>query len=315
MTEIKIGTATTVVLDDSKKIEGDLCKLQRCTVKTPALPRTPGETWYDKLMEDGDTLTGEQEELAIIKTPIVSSDNDFVENEAKILRLLYPRDAPDEKFYRYLPRIIASFDNPTVVNPTVMMSFQPLRHVSNLMPWFTGYITLAEILKAYPKGIDYRDLAWMLKRTLAGIGFAHQHGVIHGAMIPPHVMVHGEGHGAKLIDWCYAVTMEAHRSIPAFVSAWGHYYPAEVFAKRLPTPATDIFMIAKCCVALLGGNVEDDTLPDAVPPPVAAMLARCLREKSSERPQNAWDLHKEFDKILEELIGKPAYRPFVMPPV
>jgi serine/threonine protein kinase len=174
-----------------------------------------------------------------------------------------------------------------------------------------GFLTLAEILKAYPSGIDFRDMVWMFKRTLVGIGFAHKNGVVHGAILPTHVLVHPTDHGAKLIDWSFAV--EAGDHIHGISGGYRDYYPSEVFDKEKALPATDIYMAAKCCVALLGGNVATNEMPATVPAEVQAFLQRCLVKNASRRPQDAWDLHVEFDTLLKEVVGKPSYRKFEMP--
>ena len=37
-------------------------------------------------------------------------------------------------------------------------------------------------------------------------GEAHINGVIHGAVLPEHLLIHPEFHGLVLIDWTCAVT-------------------------------------------------------------------------------------------------------------
>ena len=296
--EIKSGDKTITFDMLEPFIEGDLCRLHPCTVKIPAPEPHKAATAWDKILDDGE-IAGDSEVPGLIKIANSTADEDLTEREGNILAHMFPIEAKDEKFYRYLPRQLARFD----LNG----------RSAKLLVFLTDYITLGDILTAYPKGIDYRDLAWMLKRTLEGLGFVQRKGVVHGALLPPHIMVHGTGHGAKLIDWCYAVRLDERRSIPAYVFDYAPYYPPEVLAKKLPTTATDIFMVAKCCVALLGGNVATNEMPEVVPREVQAMLQKCLREKPSERPQDAWDLHDEFDTILLKLVGKPTYRPFAMP--
>lgn len=275
--------------------QGDLCDLFHCTLSGPPPSKedhAKGKTYWERLVEDD----GPRELRGVVKVSRQIGDNDLVENEARILGHLYPESAKEEKFYRYLPKLLGSTSEGS--------------HQVNVLTAFEGAISFADILKAYPAGIDYQDLAWMLKRLFAGLGFAHTQGVIHGAILPPHVLVHPTGHGAKLIDWSYAVTAEDKCSLKAYPADWRAYYPPEVFLKRLPTTATDIYMAAKCFLALLGGNVETNVLPDAVPAEVKAFLAECLRETPSARPQDAWELHDRFDEILQKLVGKPHYRAF-----
>ena len=54
-------------------------------------------------------------------------------------------------------------------------------------------------------GVDPRDAAWMWRRLLVALGFAHRAGVLHGAVLPEHVLIHPGEHGLVLVDWCYSV--------------------------------------------------------------------------------------------------------------
>ena len=296
------GCRATTPDNGGPDVPPDDKKYPACTVEPvapkPVKKRKPRKTAWDKLLADDD-LGGDITEAAVMKTAINVVDSDLVTNESNVLEHLFSPWGKAEKFHGYLPRIYGRFNH----------EGQP----ANLIRWAEGYVSLADILKAYPEGIDYRDLAWMFKRALVGVGFAHYRGVIHGCIIPSHIAVHPTGHGAKLFDWCYSVMLKDRRSIPAYVAAWKAYYPPEVFKKWLPTSATDIYMVAACAVALLGGDVEHKTIPLSVPVEVRDLLQRCMREKPSKRPQSAWDLHEEFDEILLKLIGKPRYRPFSMP--
>jgi serine/threonine protein kinase len=242
--------------------------------------------------------TGPNAETAVIKVCRFQCDNDLVENEARILNLINPATAKEEAFYRYIPKVIDSFD------------WEGFR--VNVLTYFAEWISLADILKAYPTGIDFKDAAWMFKRMLAGVGFAHTRNIIHGAVLPPHILVHPVQHGAKILDWSYAVKVgKGH--IPAISLDYTAYYPPEVVTKGDPTPATDIFMMAKCAVALIGGDVTTNAMPNTVPQSVQDFLLDCLQEAPRMRPQNAWDLHENFDKLLALVVGKSKYRPFTMP--
>lgn len=303
-TIIKHNEVTITVGD--QLTQGDLCDIYRCTYSKPkpeVVHDGKPRTWYDRLLEDDDEYQGTIAIPAVLKIVHSLSEVDLVENEAAVLTHLFPPDAKDEKFYRYLPHLLCSLKLED-------------RWQVNVMPYMEGYISWQDILQAYPSGIDYRDLAWMLKRVLAGIGFVHQrfpypNHVTHTAIIPQHILVHPVGHGAKIIDWSYAVMTKS--SAKAYVFEGAPYYPPEIFAKQFPTAATDIYMVAKCCVALLGGDITTNQMPDRVPASIQDLLRKCLDKSPSKRPQNAWDLHDEFDQILLREVGRPKYRLFEMP--
>lgn len=276
-------------------------------------------------------IEGSNEQEVVFKYSQDVTNNDLLENEAKNLGRLYPATQKDEKFYRYLPRLIDSFQLKTKSGE--------MRRV-NVFPNFEDHVSLAEILAAYPSGLDYRDMVWMFKRLLDGIGFAHTKGFIHGAVLPPHVLVHGVGHGAKVVGWSYSVKVteptpktppkkpkaksvwdvldeDAEDDGPKYVKAictdYKDFYPPEILKKQAPTPATDIYMAAKCALALLGGNLTSNAIPARVPRQIQGLLSVCLLEAPSKRPNDAWTIHEELDEMLLQLVGPPKYRLFSMP--
>lgn len=262
---------------------GDVCDIYRCT--------------YDTLFDINNFATKEE---GVFKVAHNSSNNDLVENEAKVLNHLYPAKAVDEKFYRYLTKPHESF----------MLKGATNRRV-NVLSWAKTHRPLTDVLKAYPKGIDFKDMVWIYKRTLVAIGFAHANGVVHGAVLPPHVLIDLESHGAKLVDWCYAVQGEGR--VKAISPAYTDYYPKEIFEKKNVTPATDIYMAAKCAVSLLGGDVKTNQMPDTVPVQIQAFLKASLATAPSRRPTNAWDLHQSFEELLARTVGKRKFRKLELP--
>lgn len=271
---------------------------------------------------------GSAEHKVVFKLVKNGVDNDLLENEAKVLEKLYPPSAKDEKFYRFLPKVENTF---IVRGP----GYQ--RRV-NILPWFQEHRGFDEILRVFPDGIDFRDMVWMFKRILHGVGFAHEKKIVHGALIPPHVMIHPVSHGAKLIAWSYAIDLTPKDTTPrrggrgalfdhlvdddlvalhvkAISTDYRAYYPPEILKKLTPTPAADLYMAAKCAVALVGGDVKTNAMPKEIPPPVRAFFENCLHVDPTKRPQNAWDAHETLDKLLLKTVGKRAYRPFPMPEV
>jgi hypothetical protein len=255
--------------------------------------------------------TGEQH--AIFKLTRAAGDSDLLENEQRVLTLLFKDSqkviekaaAAGKKstFYHYLPRLLDSFllKTPGGAN----------RRVNVLSPC-TDFVGLDAVLRAFPKGLDYRDVVWMFKRMLVATGFIHTKGVIHGAVIPPHVLVHPVNHGAVLVDWCYAVS-DTKSHIKAISKEWRPFYAPEIFKKEPPTASTDIYMVVKCVIALLGGNVETGKTPSTVPRPLQGFLESCVVALPSRRPHDAWKLHDELDELLQRIVGAPKYRPLVMP--
>lgn len=298
---------TTMVVDETTIVigtklgDGDICELWNVTYDTPAGVHEVGGSRFDKILEDDDGSSTR----GVLKHAADPGDEDLVENEAKILTQLYPKTAKDEKFYRYLPRPLATFQ--ASAGPRLMQMV--------LLPFLENYNSIAEVLAAFPDGIDWQDATWMFNRLLEGLGFMHKQNVAHGAILPPHVMIHAAGHGAKLIDFSYATAFDdrSEARVRAMVKAYQDYYPPEVLRRERVSGATDVFMAAKVFTALVGGDVKTGAMPDRVPPTVRAFIGECMHESRTMRPANAWDARDTWEEIVLAIVGKRRFRKFEMP--
>ncbi|MGB4802896.1 MAG: molecular chaperone DnaJ, partial [Anaerolineae bacterium] len=118
-------------------------------------------------------------------------------------------------------------------------------------------------------------------------------------------------HNGLLLDWCYCVPMG--QPIKAISPAYAADYAPEVAARQPATPATDLFMAARCLLHLLGGQNNPDDLPIGVPPAIRALLRACLIPSPQRRVSVAWELFDDFQDILQQTYGARTFRPFHMP--
>ncbi|MDX2854272.1 molecular chaperone DnaJ [Actinacidiphila glaucinigra] len=235
----------------------------------------------------------------VLKIPRRPADNDLMEREADALTRLHT--VADARHRAYAPRIEESFRHrgPDGAERRV-----------NALQRLRGFHTLAEVRALHPGGLDPRDAAWMWRRLLVALGWAHRAGVVHGAVLPEHVLIHPAQHGLVLVDWCYATERGAR--VPALVERHRALYPPEVTGRRPATEATDIHLASRCVEQLMG---------DRAPRPLSAFLRGCtlpapgLRHggPQARRPHDAWRLLAELDDVLERLYGPRTFRPFTMP--
>jgi serine/threonine protein kinase len=239
----------------------------------------------------------------VIKMPRDPADGDLLEREAVALRQL-PKDG-DGRYLPYVPRLVESFRHRSRDGGA------GTERRTNAIAALNGFYSLAEVHDAYPGGLDPRDAAWMWRRLLVGLGFAHRAGVLHGAVLPEHVLIHPEKHGVVLVDWCYSVpgcyaATDPSGRVPALVQRYAErgWYPPEVPGREQASPATDIFMATHCMTHLMG---------DKAPTPMRSFAKGCLLTSQRRRPGDAWRLLAEFDELLERLYGPRRFRPFTMP--
>jgi hypothetical protein len=167
-----------------------------------------------------------------------------------------------------------------------------------LEPLVDGFVTLADVRRAFPGGLDGRDYAWMHRRLLRAIAGAHRIGLVHGAITPANVLVHPEQHGVVLAGWTFGVTAGERLLATDKTVA----YPPEVHDGRPVTTATDVHMAHTLMLGLLAA---DETRQRT--------FARwCTQDNPARRPDAA-DLLTEYDELLEELYGERTFRPFALP--
>ncbi len=263
--------------------QGDLCNLYPCT----------------------HTFDG-KEAAAIFKVARQPGDNDLVENEATTLKNL--ASSPEYKqFHTYVPQLVDTFGyrDPSSSGP---------RRV-NVLAFAEGqYSSLVDVRASYTQGIQPKDMAWMWRRLLIALGFAHTCGIIHGAVLPSHVLLQPEQHGLVLIDWSYAVSNPTTGDyIPAIVTEYQAWYPQEVLSKEPPSPGTDLYMGAMCMIYLLGGDPVTGAMPESTPKRIQSFFRGVVLKKPSQRPQDALALLDEFTDLIQRLWGPRTFREFSMP--
>jgi hypothetical protein len=230
-------------------------------------------------------LTALDDDL-VLKLPRRPADNDLVRAEVAALTTLH--GTGDPRFRAYAPRLVEAFLHQDTAG---------IRREAVVLERLTGFLPLTGM----EHRLDPRDAAWIWRRLLTGLGWAHRAGVVHGAVLPEHVLIHPERHGVVLVDWCYSVA--PGQPVPAVVSRYRAAYPPEVLAKRAATAATDIHMATGMALRLIADP----------PAPIERFAAGCRYDAPRMRPQDAWQLLAELDELLEKLYGPRTFRPFPVP--
>jgi serine/threonine protein kinase len=236
------------------------------------------------------TATAEDRDV-VVKIAREPADNDLLNGEESALRRIAAH--PDRRFAAYVPRLVESF---AYREPAT-----GVQRAANVMDRAHGFVSLAHVRDAYPGGVDPRDAAWMWRRLLVAIGYAHRAGVIHGAVVPEHVLIEPDQHGLMLVDWCYATSGQP---VPALVDRYAGWAPREIVNGDIPGPGTDIHLATKCIVALVG---------DRMPAQLARFARGCTLTALNARPDDAWKVLAELDDVLHKLYGDRKFRPFVVP--
>lgn len=176
--------------------------------------------------------------------------------------------------------------------------------------WQSGFLhTLEEVTGEFADGVSGNICVWMFKRLLELLGFSHATGVVHGAVIPPHVLVHPRDHGATLIGWSAATAWSPSKKepLPAVSRDWRAFYPEEVARERWVSPAADLAMAARCVLRAAGARTFDE------PGNLAGDLGKLVVAAARGEHDDAWALREQVDREASIVYGPPSYHPLRMP--
>jgi hypothetical protein len=246
-----------------------------------------------------------REAEGVIKIARDARTNQPLRNEARVLDLLHAADR-ELRFSPFLPAVEESFaycqDAPSEARQAnVLRAHGSIRSVDELY-------TLEEVRRCYPGGIDARDMAWIWRRLLSILGFAHANHLVHGAVLPPHVLIEPREHKLLLVDWSNAVRRgETLQTIAGGYRPW--YQTGVARAGRPATALLDLSLAARCMIDLVGGDAINIAFPRNFPPALVAYFNRCF----TGAPE-AWHLLDDFDRLIEVLWGKRAFRVLELPP-
>jgi hypothetical protein len=226
--------------------------------------------------------------LVVVKVLRALADGDLLRRERAVLERLHASEAQGAvHFARLLPWLEA-------FGAVRIAGYERLVAVHG---WRPGFLyTLEDVRRAHPDGVDGRIAVWVWKRLLELLGWVHEAGFAHGAVLPPHVLVHPRAHGATLVGWSAAGALG--EPLPAVSAAWPDLYPLRPGEPL--TAAADLAMAARTVRDLAGGGLPGD-------------LGTLLDEAAGGAWSHAWALRDRLDTEIRAAYGPPSYNPLSMP--
>lgn len=219
-------------------------------------------------------------------------NNDLLVAEAKALKVL---NEGNDKHKVFVPKLEDSFifrDKATRVD----------RRTNVFREEWPGWVSLSDVFTSMiPFNLNPRDVAWMWRRALAGLDYIHSKGYVHGGVTPDHLLILPQDNGLMYVGFGSAVEIGQPIKIKPRLAVLA---APEMFDKQPATQATDIYMLSKSMLMLMGGGA---------PTPFKAFVEGCTYKRQAVRPQNAGSLLKELDALIERMWGPRTFRPFVLP--
>ncbi len=170
--------------------------------------------------------------------------------------------------------------------------------------------TLDDVVRAFPGGVEGQHVAWMWRRILEALHWIHSCGVVHGAILPQHLVVHARDHGVNLLGFGCAARLSEREPIAAIALERPEFYPEDMRAGRPATPDLDLVMAARVIRYVLSGGRH--TLPEGAPAALGRLLQSCTQPKSLPTT-DAWRLRSLVGEAARQDFGPPKYYRFDLP--
>jgi|CXWL01.1.fsa_nt_gi hypothetical protein len=247
-------------------------------------------------------LQGVDNVSVVAKVASAPASNSWLEKEASML--IRFRDAKKGDALSSIAKFV-----PELLDTFLVENAKQKRYRVVVMRDSPDMVSVSDIIRAYPSGLDPRDASWIYRRILAQTLAASMAGVVHGAMTSDHVLVDPYTHNPLHTGWAHSVK---DGRITHIVDRFRDYYPPEVFEKKKVTHQTDLYMAGKMMIHLLGGDVKRNSLPRLVPSSVAQVILRSIEPSPARRPQDGLQLLDEFTRVIRQEWGR-AYRPLTIP--
>jgi len=244
-------------------------------------------------------------ELVLVKVLRDKRDGGIFDHEWNMLQSLQQSNAPGaDLFLRLVPQ--------PVLHGDISAGLMVAQRVS-IFRWASGfYHTFEEIARGYPQGIPPQASIWVWRRILELLSFLHASGMVHGAVLPPHLLTQENEHGVRLVGYNNATL--GGDSVRSVMAEYESYYPSTTLAKVGLSSGVDLIMSARCIISILGGDPVTGDLPATVPAPLAATIRRvALSSVADADRQDAWALREELGRLAGQVFGPPRFLPIMLP--
>ena len=257
----------------------------------------------------GDVCDLYEADKVIIKVARNHDDNDLLRAESIALKVL--NKGIDGPVRQGVPELVETFQ----VDGT-------WKREANVISSFPGFVSALDVHQKMI--VDTRTAVWMFKRILVLIGWVHHLGLVHGAILPPHVMFYPDNdegsplalpgkdrfkdprkHTIRLIDWCYSVNFKDRTRLSSWVPAWKDYYAPELLDKSYIGPESDIYMAAQLMLYLMQTTL--------FMPELQKVILKCLDKDPKKRYQKAGDVFEDWKKAATSAFGSPKWIDFNLP--
>lgn len=162
--------------------------------------------------------------------------------------------------------------------------------------------TLTDLITKH-KHLEPEHVAWITDRTINVLRYLHYHGVVHGDIKPPNIIVQPESHQVVVVDYGLSL-IRPNRSSSA--KGYTPYFASpEQERGEVLLPESDFYNLGISMIYALGGNVETRKVPKNTPAALCAFIDKLLVFDIRSRPN--WqkeDLQESFQQVRMQAFGR-----------
>lgn len=232
-------------------------------------------------------------ERALLKGLRERGDAPLFEQEWRALTRLGASDGPGLQILRdRLPQPIRFEPHPSSGSPRMLLGWSP------------GFErTFEDVRGAIPAGVEPRAAVWMWRRILEILSAMHRNELVHGAILPQHLLVERGEHGVRLVGFSCANGPD--EALLAVCLPYERFYPRAMLDDARLRPEHDVAMSARAIQFVLGAD-EDGRLPSGVPEPLAELLESAADGRGE---LEAWALRERVGAVGRQVFGRPTFCP------
>jgi hypothetical protein len=231
-------------------------------------------------------------EALVVKRLRVAADEALLANEQRVLSALEQSQARGaEHFTTLLPQRVTSG----------RLEGDPTRPLAYVLREPVGFAhSLSQVAAAHGNALEARHLVWLGRRVLELLGFLHESGFVHAAVLPAHILVDAASHGARLVGYSCAAAPGSR--LGCVDAERADLYPAELLDGRGLQPRDDIAMLAR--------SLLSSTTPSAIPEPLRGFLEQLGR---GEGATDAWQAERALGEVAQRTFGAPRFVKLELP--
>jgi tRNA A-37 threonylcarbamoyl transferase component Bud32 len=239
--------------------------------------------------------------------------------DKRLDRIVALKRLPDtlESEPRYVEMLLREARSAARLNHRNIVTVYDVDHENNgwfiTMEFLEGS-TLAATLKQHRR-IAPRSVVWLGEQIVAGLGYAHERGIVHRDVKPANLIVTRD-RTLKLMDFGVAKILEEARRRRTLIGGTPAYMAPEQAAGEAVDGRTDLYALGATFFELLTGKVPfgrgEHRAPEAeapdpravangIPDALAELILAMLRVRPDERPASAADVAARLRAIAAAL--------------